>query len=280
MRRCALTTSAIAFVLAFVFAPGTRAQTNRATSPLNSLAEANAEARRRPDPANFIDATQIYDFADGALYEIYAAPGFISAVLLEPGETITSIAAGDTTRWMVEEASSGHEGETRPLILVKPLRGGVRTNILVVTDRRVYSLEAIAVAGQTYSARTAWRYAAADPASLAEGYADPTAINTGYRIRVARGPSPRWLPRSVYDDGQRTYIEFPPELATTEAPPLFVLDGGEPALVNYRTISNRYVIDRLFDAAELRLGGERPTIVRITRNGASTHPPTTPRRRR
>lgn len=254
------------------------AQDNRPGSPLNALAEANADARRRPDPGNFVDATQMYEFTDGALYEIYAAPGFISAVMLQPGETISSIAAGDTTRWMVQEAEGGENGEPRRLVLLKPLRAGIRTNIIIITDRRAYSLEAIAVAGQTYSARTAWRYR--QDTTLAASPIDPTSINIGYRVHVVRGPSPRWRPVSAYDDGRRTFIEFPEDLDTTESPPLFVVDDGEIALVNYRAIANRYVVDRLFDAAELRLGGERPIIVRITRNDAARPNAAAPRRRR
>jgi hypothetical protein len=90
-----------------------QAQSSRPPTPIAALAEANAEARRRPDPANFTDATQIYDYAPGAIYEVYGAPGFISTVLLEPGETIVTVAAGDTTRWMVEQAIGGDVANAR-----------------------------------------------------------------------------------------------------------------------------------------------------------------------
>jgi type IV secretion system protein VirB9 len=86
-----------------------------------------------------------------------------------------------------------------------------------------------------------------------------------------RGPTPRWRPQRVFDDGRRTYIEFPLDIATSEAPPLFLRDGADVALVNYRVIGNRYVIDRLFDVAELRLGAPRQTIVRISRERPRTH---------
>ena len=158
-------------------------------TPIAALAEANAEARRRPDPSNFTDATQIYDYAPGAIYEVYGAPGFISTVLLEPGETIVTVAAGDTTRWMVEQAVGGDIVNARAMLLIKPTRASIRTNIVLVTDRRSYALEAIATSGQTYSAQTAWRYPAdADQRTLAGG---PTAVRYAqlrlshpYRARV------------------------------------------------------------------------------------------------
>ena len=38
-------------------------------------------------------------------------------------------------------------------------------------------------------------------------------------------------------------------------PPLFVIGpGGDAELVNYRVRQNYYIVDRLFAAAELRLG--------------------------
>mgnify|MGYP000951429906 CR=1 FL=1 len=263
MNRAAL----LCFALISLAGAPAQAQSARASAPLAALAEANAEARRRPDPANFTDATQIYDYAPGAIYEVYGAPGFISTVLLEPGETILTVAAGDTTRWMVEQAIGGDVANARAMLLIKPTRANIRTNIVLVTDRRSYAIEAIATGGQTYSAQTAWRYPAGDN-DLAGAPAALETLNFGYRVRTVRGFNPRWRPVRVFDDGRKTYIEFPPALATSEAPPLFIIENGEAGLVNYRVSGGRYVIDRLFDIAELRLGAERPVIVRISRDDA------------
>jgi type IV secretion system protein VirB9 len=64
--------------------------------------------------------------------------------------------------------------------------------------------------------------------------------------------------------GGRPFIEFPPSIAVGEAPPLFVIgDNGEAQLVNYRVAGRYYVVDRLFGAAELRLGGKKQQVVRI-----------------
>ena len=49
-------------------------------------------------------------------------------------------------------------------------------------------------------------------------------------------------------------------------PPLWVIGAeGGAELVNYRVRSNHMIIDRLFAAAELRLGGEHQQKVRIVR---------------
>ena len=51
-----------------------------------------------------------------------------------------------------------------------------------------------------------------------------------------------------------------------ETPPLFVVGPlGQSQLVNYRVSGNHYIVDRLFGAAELRLGENPQQIVRIVR---------------
>ena len=82
-----------------------------------------------------------------------------------------------------------------------------------------------------------------------------------------KGDTPNWRPTRVFDDGQKIYIEFPQDLAVSEAPPLFVTDGkgDDGKLVNYRLRDGFYIVDRLFDFAELRLGEKDQTVVRIVR---------------
>ena len=84
---------------------------------------------------------------------------------------------------------------------------------------------------------------------------------------VIEGDSPPWRPVNAYDDGLKVYIEFSPGIGQGEMPPLFVIDqDGKPELVNYRVYKNLLIVDRLFAAAELRLGGEKQQTVRIVRS--------------
>ena len=88
-------------------------------------------------------------------------------------------------------------------------------------------------------------------------------LNFAYAIS---GDKPAWRPLRAFDDGRQTYIEFSPSIAVGEAPPLFVVgDDGEAQLVNYRVAGRYYVVERLFGAAELRLGGKKQQVVRIER---------------
>lgn len=246
----------------------------RGLTPVASLAAANGAARQRPNAAAFDGARQIYAYEPGALYELYANPNYISTILLEPGETLIDIAAGDTARWMVTETTAETQTEGRTIVLVKPQARGLRTNIVLITDRRTYLIEAIAQAGEAYAAQMAWSYpreAWAQAPNPAIGQ-----VNLDYRIRTIGGRAPVWAPLRVFDDGRRTWIEFSPDVAAADMAPLFVMTGEGAEIANYRVVGHRYMVDRLFDAAELRLGVRAPVVVRIERISA---PRAAPRRR-
>jgi type IV secretory pathway VirB9-like protein len=92
-----------------------------------------------------------------------------------------------------------------------------------------------------------------------------------YRYTI-EGDDPAWRPIAAYDDGRKVYIEFSPGIVQGEMPPLFVVGPDDkPEIVNYRSFRNVLIVDRLFAAAELRLGGDHQQRVRILRSaGRST----------
>lgn len=269
----AVIVSASALTLAM---PAT-AQTREAATPTARVAAANRAALREPSSAGYLNAQQIYPYSEGTLYRLYAAPERVTDIALQPGETITSVAAGDTVRWTVGDTTSG-SGETRRThILVKPFSAGLHTNLVITTDRRAYHLQLESTATAAM-AMISWTYpqdelialrrqqeASAAAMPIASGLAVES-LNFNYRIS---GDKPAWRPSRAFDDGRQTYIEFSPSIAVGEAPPLFVIgEDGEAQLVNYRVAGRYYVVDRLFGAAELRLGGKRQKVVRITNTGS------------
>src|SRR5580692_11687270 len=111
---------------------------------LQPVAARRARQRRRIRPIASRSQTTLRGFSRGALYQIYASPGQITDIALEPGEQLIGsgpLAAGDTVRWIVGDTESGN-GETRRVhIMVKPTRPAIETNLVVNTDRRTYLIE-------------------------------------------------------------------------------------------------------------------------------------------
>ena len=98
----------------------------------------------------------------------------------------------------------------------------------------------------------------------------PASLNFDYRIEPKVSRAPGWTPEHVFDDGRKTYVKFPADISTIEIPPLFMIGPkGEAELVNYRFENGYYVVDRLFNVAELRLGASDQQVVRLVYRGAA-----------
>lgn len=251
------------------------------------VAAATQAARVAPRPSGWQGATQLFVYAPGGLYQVYAAVGQVTDIALEEGETLSdtgAVAAGDTVRWVIGEAASGSGASRRTHILVKPTDPGLVTNLVINTDRRTYHVE-LRSTGAAYMASVGWNYPQDDliaiqaqrqaretySATQAQTGIDPAKLDFSYRLKGAR---PAWRPTEVFDDGAKTYILFPADIAQSELPPLFLIGEKKKAeLVNYR-VSGRYmIVDRLFSVAELRLGTKKQQIVRIERTRAWGHRP-------
>jgi type IV secretion system protein VirB9 len=234
--------------------------------PKARVSEANQAARMQPVRNGFINAIQVYPFVVGALYQVYSAPGQVTDIALQPGEQLVGagpVAAGDTVRWIIGDTASG-AGQTQQVhILVKPTRPNLQTNLVINTNLRTYHME-LRSTEKTYMASVSWQYPqdqlialrrqnaeAALTQPVASGV-DISKLNFRYQIE---GDSAPWRPLRAFDDGAKVYIEFPSGIGQGEMPPLFVIGpSGGSELVNYRARQNYYVVDRLFAAAELRLG--------------------------
>lgn len=238
--------------------------------PVSRVETANSAARVEPRKRGYFNAAQIYAYSPGALYQVYAAPGQITDIALEEGEQLTGsgpVAAGDTVRWVVGDTESGSGDTRRVHILVKPTRASIETNLVVNTDRRTYLIE-LRSRERPYMPSVAWYYPETARQKLRSGALRPVLPDPSQRVfRYAiEGDSPPWRPLSAYDDGRKVYAEFPQGIVQGEMPPLFVIGpDGKTELVNYRAFGNVLIVDRLFAAAELRLGGEHQQKVRIVR---------------
>lgn len=249
--------------------------------PRQRVGAANAAARIQPTRDGYVNAIQQYPWTEGALYQVYAAPGQVTDIALQEGEQLVGagpVAAGDTVRWIIGDTVSGAGPTARVHILAKPTRPDIATNLVINTDRRTYHME-LRATPSTYMASVSWTYpqdrlialrganaAAASAAPIASGI-DIAALNFRYRIE---GDRVAWRPARAFDDGRQVFIEFAAEISQGEMPPLFVTGpAGDAELVNYRVQGRYMVVDRLFAAAELRLGDKRSERrVRILRDDA------------
>jgi len=227
-------------------------------------------------------------------------PSIVCAILevtdieLEPGEVVTQVNVGDTTRWSVESAVSGSGSEQTQHLIVKPRDIGLTTSLVVTTDHRTYHLMLVSDEKEfMHSVRFVYDHEKREqPASTSTAVLAPTPQ------QVATDPPPRqhqkpdgkrvafveaddtdngyvvsgqadWKPVTVYSKGGKTYIEMPDSVRHKEAPVLFeeTRKGWfhhEKILVNYRVKGRWYVVDKVIDNGVLVSGvGSNQTRVDI-----------------
>jgi type IV secretion system protein VirB9 len=250
------------------------AQTRAEPSTLKAVQSATRGATVEPAATGFVSGAQVYPYSDGTIFQVYAAPGMVTDIGLQPGENLVAVASGDTARWVIGDTTSGSGEAKQTHVLVKPFTAGLLTNLVITTDRRAYHVRLVSTSGTALSAMR-WTYPQdelvaarrkAEAAQAAAPVATGLAVEQLHFNYAISGDRPAWRPVRVFDDGAKTYVEFPASLASGEAPPLFVIGtDGKAELVNYRMRDRFYVVDRIFDAAELRLGLQKQQVVRIDR---------------
>lgn len=253
-------------------------------NPIKAVQSANHAARHSPDETGYENAIMRYTFESGGLYEVYAAPLRLTDIQLQPGEKIIGKpAAGDTVRWVLGVNESVEDGKPQQHILIKPTASDLSTTLVVNTNRRTYLLE-LSSLKKTWMAAVRWEYPQDEVREAQDRQQallrqqqvqqqvtakdiDLDNLNFAYAIQ-SKGNKPVWTPIQVFDDGRRVFIRFPGERQQYEAPALFVVsEQGESQLVNYRVQNDYYIVDRLFMSAELRVGQDNPSVVRIFKEG-------------
>ena len=205
---------------------------------------------------------------------IDCAPLRTTDIQLQPGETITDVALGDTERWMATPAASGDPRNAVPHLAVKPQVPGIETNLTIYTTKHIYHLllrsrghamqevefyypdELSGAMKAADAAAASAKQEAADPPGDSDNVVkvaavDPAQLNFAYTVA---GPNIPWKPIRAFDDGSHVYVQMPAGMKSSEAPALLINAGSGTQMVNYRVKGNYYVVDRLFSDAILVSG--------------------------
>ena len=130
------------FVLALLSTPAPAQCADTASlSPkeIEALRLASEWSDRPIKPIQTTGGKVVYMFGS-TLPTIIGAPMEISDIELEPGELVNEILVGDSARWLVESGSSSG-GVTH--IFVKPLEAGLKTSLVITTNKRTYHLKLV-----------------------------------------------------------------------------------------------------------------------------------------
>ena len=186
-----------------------------------------ASAQVRPVPGTGDPRLQTVTYKSDQIVTVEVQPGYQVLIELAPDEQIRNIALGDSASW---QASATRQGNR---LYVKSLQAGNNTNMTVVTNARFYGFDLTSNGGGGPS-----------PYKISFRYPDETAADDEIPVIVGRyhlHGDKALLPSRMFDDGLKTYIEWPP---AQSLPAVFLIDGlGRESVANGAMRGTTYVVD-------------------------------------
>ena len=200
------------------------------------------------------NSTMVFSYSPNQLYKIYCRMGFITDLVFKKGETINYVGGGDTAGWSISKTSvDGVEH-----LLVKPVVETGTTNFFIATDKHTYQL--IVNSSDWYNPMVKWVYGQEAMAEnilekkknerLVTGKVNVSNITDMDFNYIASGNGNK--PELIFSDGEKTYLKF--KNIKNKQVPIFIREKNrkEMSLVNYTVKDNYYIIDKVFDVAQLR----------------------------
>jgi len=221
-------------------------------------------------PSNFIGGTQFYDYNEHKQYPVVTKVLGLSVVQLEEGEVPIGVPfLSDTTRWEVTgDVWRIEDGRNIQLVMLKPLEAGLTTNMVLVTNKRIYQF-VLSSTRDSYMPMVKFRYPM-DRAAFAtmqtiredalkkEQASGEYYLSYNYKIKggwaISGWFKPDWMPLEAWDDGHKTYIKLPRGVLQREYPTVF---EEATYIVNYRVNENVMILDKLVRRATLKLNRKR-----------------------
>jgi type IV secretion system protein VirB9 len=226
---------------------------------------------RRVSPGEGENGTVVFPYG-ATIPNLVCAPLQICSISLQAGEVVNDIKAGDAARWLITPSIVGNGPDRYTVISVKPTDAGLRTNLVIATTRRLYSIQLVSNSSRwvpnisfTYPEDTGTAWKRYQEAAQRQSYDNTlpsgqniAALDFNFSLSSDR---PAWRPLRVYSDGIKTYIQFPRAMLSGDAPALVALANdatwfSSPThqIVNYRVQGDTYVVDKVLSRAALISG--------------------------
>ena len=209
-------------------------------------------------PSYSDNTANVYNYNKYKQFEINTKVGYVTDVQLRPGEVVQKIASGNTTQWQVDvDIIDGVQH-----VYIKPMVSGIRTNMIINTDQRSYrflvnstdEMEYVVVFNFAELDREAHLKAEAEALAAQQARLDNlkrlqnTHFNTNYKVIKTKNVKTAYVPKNIFDDGQKTYIEVSDLALRDNLPLVYSYDDwekGKLQLVNYRLKNNVIEIDKV-----------------------------------
>lgn len=187
--------------------------------------------------------TIVYNPRD--VYQVTGHYGYSSHIVFAEGEEVIHVSSGDSLAWLTHPTGN--------ILFLKPIEDNANTNMAVLTNKRIYNFELKASPYRSNSQTFALHFVYPEDefkAQLSQQLESERAaaqevvpqrrVDAGnLNFEYLRKGNEIIAPIRVFDDGEFTYFQFPPEI---DVPAIFLLgNDGQETLINYH-VKGQYVV--------------------------------------
>jgi type IV secretion system protein VirB9 len=226
-------------------------------------------------PQNFIGGTQFYDYNEYKQYPVVCKVLSLTVIQLENGEVPIGVPyLSDTMRWeLTGDVWRTVDGLSVQLIIIKPFEPGLTTNMILVTNQRIYQF-VLTSTRDSYMPMIKFRYPLSQKRFITAetlrqepepGEREQEGYYLSYNYKIKSGWAltgwfkPDWQPIEAWDDGHKTYLRLPRGVLQREYPTVFEKSNY---IINYRVNENVMILDKLITGVTLRLDGKRVRVIK------------------
>lgn len=223
----------------------------------------------------YVGGTSIFDYNENSQFPVFTKMLAMTTIILNNDEEMidTEPFMSDTNSWDVTgDVWTTDEGE-RQLIMIKPKESGLETNMLIVTNKRLYHFVLYSTKSD-YQPIVRFRYPSEKKFITSQtkkqkpntvdseyGVSNPELLSFNYKVSVpALQKKVDWVPELVYDDGSHTYIVLPEIVLQKEYPAIW---EGRNEITNYEIHPlkhNMIIINKLVEKVTLKVGRQKVII--------------------
>lgn len=226
---------------------------------------------------DYVGGTSIFDYNENNQFPVFTKKLSMTTIILNNDEQMvdTQPFLSDTTSWEITGDVWISDSGERQIIMVKPKESNLETNMLIVTNKRLYHFVLYSTLKE-YQPIVKFRYPLEKKfitsqtkkqniLSVNKEYdqLNESLLSFNYKIEVPTLQKKiDWVPEIVYDDGSHTYIRLPEIVLQKEMPAVW---EGNNEIVNYEIHANEHnliIINKLIEKVTLKIGKEKVIIIK------------------
>jgi type IV secretion system protein VirB9 len=198
---------------------------------------------------------RVFTYTPDHIYKYVGNFRYQASLKFGADETIVTVTMGDSSGWQIEQSGSR--------MFLRPLNGNAETNMMVITDKRMYQFEMHALEAESiedvnlvFETRFLYNNQVNDSLKTFNSKFEPDFTGRiKYNFNYTYSGPKSIAPIKIFDDGEFTYFEFRDK--NTELPAIFNVDSkGYEGLVNYRVSDNYVIVERVTSVFTLRHGSD------------------------